>query len=142
MMRHSRPFDWLDADIWSVYWQWSMPDSYDGGTIDITYYWEAAAITGDVIWCFQAEGIAANAAGDIDPVLQPTTSIPCETDTTQANANDLGSIIEVGATSQFAAGEYVIFKVFRDANAAGDTMAGDARLVKVKIEYSVSVESD
>ena len=28
-----------------------MPDSYDDGTITITYYWQAAATSGDVIFC-------------------------------------------------------------------------------------------
>jgi hypothetical protein len=123
----------------SAFWHWTMPDSYDGGKVDITYYWEAAATANNVIWCFQAVGIAPNSAEDIDTALSSAT---CETDTAQGNANDLASATEVQATSNFAPGEYVAFKVYRDANAAGDTMSGDARLVKVKIEYSVNAESD
>ena len=123
----------------AAFWQWIMPDSYDDGTVDITYYWEAGATSSDVIWCFQAAGVAANNTEDIDPAL--STAV-CETDTAQGNANDLASVTETGATSSFAAGEYVTFKVFRDADAGGDTMTGDARLVKVKIEYLVDQETD
>ena len=132
----------LDFDASSdeaAFWQWTMPDSYDNGSIDITYYWEAGATSGDSIFCFQAKGLSANSAEDIDSSL---SSAVCETDTAQANANDLASMTETNATSNFADGEYVTFKVFRDADAGGDTMTGDARLVKVKIEYGVAAESD
>ena len=132
----------LDFDASSdeaAFWQWTMPDSYDNGSIDITYYWEAGATSGDSIFCFQAKGLSANSAEDIDSAL---SSAVCETDTAQANANDLASMTETNATSNFTDGEYVTFKVFRDADVAGDTMTGDARLVKVKIEYGVATESD
>ena len=132
----------LDFDASSdeaAFWQWTMPDSYDNGSIDITYYWEAGATSGDSILCFQAKGLSANSAEDIDSAL---SSAVCETDTAQANANDLASMTETNATSNFAAGEYATFKVFRDADTGGDTMTGDARLVKVKIEYGVATESD
>ena len=132
----------LDFDASSdeaAFWQWTMPDSYDNGSIDITYYWEAGATSGDTTFCFQAKGLSANSAEDIDSSL---SSSVCETDTAQANANDLASMTETNATSNFTAGEYATFKVFRDADVAGDTMTGDARLVKVKIEYGVATESD
>ena len=132
----------LDFDASSdeaAFWQWTMPDSYDDGSIDITYYWEAGATSGDSIFCFQAKGLSANGAEDIDSAL---SSAVCETDTAQGNANDLASMTETNATSNFTAGEYATFKVFRDADAGGDTMTGDARLVKVKIEYGVATESD
>ena len=123
----------------AAFWQWTMPDSYDNGSVDITYYWEAGATSGDSIFCFQAKGLSANSAEDIDSAL---SSAVCETDTAQGNANDLASMTETNATSNFAAGEYATFKIFRDADAGGDTMTGDARLVKVKIEYGVAAESD
>jgi len=132
----------LDFDASSdeaAFWQWTMPDSYDNGSIDITYYWEAGATSGDSIFCFQAKGLSANSAEDIDSAL---SSAVCETDTAQGNANDLASMTETNATSNFTAGEYATFKIFRDADAGGDTMTGDARLVKVKIEYGVAAESD
>ena len=131
----------LDFDASSdeaAFWQWTMPDSYDNGSIDITYYWEAGATSGDATFCFQAKGLSANSAEDIDSAM---SSAVCETDTAQANANDLASATETNATSNFTAGEYVTFKVFRDVD-NGDDMTGDARLVKVKIEYGVATESD
>ena len=118
-----------------------MPDSYDNGVIDVTYYWEAGATSGDVVWCFQSTGIGANNSEDIDPSFASWPS-ECATDTAQANANDLALITETATSSRMTTGEYSIFKIFRDADVAGDTMTGDARLVKVKIEYGVATESD
>ena len=134
----------LDFDASSdeaAYWQWTMPDSYDNGVIDVTYYWEAGATSGDVVWCFQSTGIGANNSEDIDPSFASWPS-ECATDTAQANANDLALITETATSSRMTTGEYSIFKIFRDADVAGDTMTGDARLVKVKIEYGVATESD
>jgi hypothetical protein len=135
--------DYNDTTDEKAFWQWTMPDSYDNGTVDITYYWEAAATSGNVAWCFQAKGISANASENIDLAL---SSEVCEEDTANADANDLYSITESSATSNFTAGEYVTFKVFRNADnltpVTTDSLAGDARLVKVKIEYSVNKESD
>jgi hypothetical protein len=136
--------DYDDTTDESAYWHWTMPDSYNGGAIDITYYWEATATSAEVGWCFQSIGVQANNAEDIDTAL---SSAICEVDTVQANANDLALVTELQATSNFVAGDYVSFKVFRDADqssvgAGNDDMTGDARLVKVKIEYSVNAESD
>ena len=131
--------DFDDTSDEAAYWQWIQPDSYDNGKIDVTFYWEANATSGDVVWCFQSAGVQANNAEDIDPTL--STAI-CVTDTAQSDPNDLASVTISNATSSFSAGEYVIFKVFRDADNASDTMSGDARLVKVKIEYAVTRESD
>ena len=130
----------LDFDAASdeaSYWQWAMPDSYNDGTINITYYWIAAATTGNVVWCFQARGASTGEA--IDAAL--STAV-CETAAAPGVANTLAATTESTAASNFTKGEYITFKVFRDADNAADTMTGDARLVKVKIEYGVSQESD
>ena len=49
----------LDYDASSdeaAFWQWTMPDSYDNGSIDITYYWEAGATSGDSIFVSRLKG--------------------------------------------------------------------------------------
>jgi len=132
----------------SAYWHWTMPDSYDGGAIDVTYYWESvttgATDTTDVGWCFQSLGITANGNISVDSNF---LSVTCEVDRAATTTLSLASVTETQATSNFTAGQYVAFKVFRDADqsivgAGNDDMAGDARLLKVKIEYSVNAESD
>lgn len=131
--------DFDDSTDESAFWHWTMPDAYDAGTVDVTFYWEAAEVTGDVIWAAQAAGVAPDSAEDIDPSLGVAQTV---TDTAQANANDLASAVISSWNPSWAAGDYITLKVYRDADAVGDTMSGDARLVKVKIEYSVDAESD
>lgn len=121
----------------SAFWQWVMPNSYDGGAIDITYYWTSTANSGNVVWCFNAAG--SGVGETINPTL---SSDNCVTAAAPGTAELLVATAETSATSNFAAGEYVVFKLFRDANNASDTMAADARLVMVKIEYSVNKETD
>lgn len=121
----------------AAFWQWVMPNSYDGGAIDVTYYWTSSAISGNAVWCFKAGGSAAGET--VDP---PLSSDVCDTAAAPGTANYLMATVRAGAGSNFSAGDYVVFKVFRDANNASDTLAADAKLVMVKIEYSVSKESD
>ena len=121
----------------SAYWQWTMPNSYDGGTINITYYWTAGVNTNDVVWCFNAGGITPG--GAVDAALSADI---CDTAAAPGTAGYLVATARAGAASNFTAGKYTIFKVFRKAADGADTMAGDARLLNVKIEYGVSAESD
>ena len=123
----------------SAFWHWTMPDSYDAGAIDVTFFWEAAATAGDVVWAAQTAGVAPDNAEDIDPALGAAQTV---TDTAQANANDLGSATISGWAPGWAAGDYITLKAYRDADSGSDTMAGDGRLVRIKIEYSVGSESD
>ena len=130
--------DFDKASDETAFWQWTIPDSYDSGTIDITYYWTvASATTTTAVWCFQAKGVNTNES--IDSAL---SSAICETGTAQNTASGLVSTTESAAASNFTSGEYVTFKVFRDADHASDLINEDARLVKVKIEYGVATESD
>jgi hypothetical protein len=123
----------------SAYWSWTMPDSYDNGTINVTYYWAGTSTGGNVLWCFQAFGASADGTQSIDKALG---SAVCAASATPTTTGNLMAVTSSGATSNFAAGNYVSFKVYRDAANAGDTNIGNARLVKVKIEYSAGSESD
>ncbi len=121
----------------AAYWQWTMPNSYDGGTIDITYYWTAGVNTNNVVWCFNAGGITPG--GAVDAALSADV---CDTAAAPATAGHLVATTHAAVASNFAAAKYTIFKVYRKAADGADTMAGDASLLNVKIEYGVSAESD
>ncbi|MFH1462409.1 MAG: hypothetical protein ABIG08_01845, partial [bacterium] len=132
--------DYTDGVASSTYWHWIMPDSFATGTVDVTIYWETATTSGDVVWGIETAGIKTNSAEDVDSALGQTSTT---TDTAQANANDLGSVtISNWANGTWDPEDYIIFRVYRDGTDSGDTMTDDARLVKVKIEYSAKEESD
>lgn len=117
----------------------SMPDSWDGGTITAKFIWTTAASSGDVIW-----GIKGRSFANDDAIDQAYGTAQTVTDTFIA----AGDIHISGATSAMtfagspAGGQLVQLKIYRDADAGGDTLNGDARLIAVQIEYKVAQYSD
>jgi hypothetical protein len=51
-----------------------------------------------------------------------------------------GTLTLAGATP--AGGQLAQFRVSRDADNAGDTMSGDARLIGVRLEYGINAYSE
>ena len=120
-------------------WTFMLPDSYNAGTITPTIRWHGAATSGDVIWAFQAACVT-----DADAVDVALSTAGTVTDTAKGTANQLNDAAVAAHTpaGTCAAGDLIHVAVYRDANAAGDTMTGDARLVHVKLEYVANAESD
>jgi hypothetical protein len=121
-----------DADEYAQVSVW-MPDDYDAGTVTAKFAWTAASSTGDVIWGLQGRAYANDDA--IDAAWGTAQTV---TDTLLAT----GDIHYTSATSAItlagtpAAGELVQFRVYRDADAGGDTLAADGQLLGVKLTYS------
>lgn len=117
----------------------SMPDSWDGGTITAKFIWTTAASSGDVIW-----GIKGRSFANDDAIDQAYGTAQTVTDTFIA----AGDIHITSATSAVtlagspAGGQLVQLKIYRDADAGGDTLNGDARLIAVQLEYTVAQYSD
>ncbi len=131
--------DCNDSASNAAYWHWTMPGAYDAGTVNVTLYWEAAATSGNVVWDIQTAGVSPNVAQNIDPTLGAAQAV---TTTVAAGANNLVTSVISNWTTGWHTGDYIVFKAYRDGAAVGDTMTGNARLVKVKIEYYASTESD
>jgi len=121
----------------SAFWHFVMPDSYDGGNINVTLYWLAAATSGNAVLAVQTAGVADGES--YDAALGSAQSV---TDAAKASANQLNTATVTAFSPGWSDGDEIIFKVFRDADNASDTMSGDLRLVKAKIEYSADQESD
>lgn len=112
-----------------------MPSNWNAGTITAKFHWTASTGSGDVIW-----GLSGRAYANDDALDQAQGTAQTVTDTLTAT-NDLDissatSAITLGGTA--AAGNPVIFEVHRDANAGGDTLAADARLLGVEISYTAA----
>jgi hypothetical protein len=115
--------------------QWTtwMPGDWDGGTITATFTWTAASSSGDVIW-----GIQCRAYANDDAIDQAWSTTQTVTDTLTATDD----ICVTSATSAItvvgnpAGGALVHFRVYRDAVSGSDTLAADARLIGVKINYT------
>ncbi len=112
-----------------------VPNNWNNGTITARFYWTASTSSGDVVWGIQARAFANDdaldtAAGTAQTVTDTLTATNdmCVTSATSA--------VTIGGTP--AANTPVQFTVYRDANAGGDTLAADARLLGVEILYTLA----
>lgn len=117
--------EYAQATIW-------MPDDWDGSTITFKPVWTAASSTGDVIWGLQGRSYAND-----DAIDQAWGTAQTSTDTLLATGDihygPESSAITLAGTP--AAGELIQLRVYRDADAGGDTLAADAKLLGIKIYY-------
>ena len=113
-----------------------LPANYSGGGLTVTIVWMAtSATTGDVVWNADIErhqddafDIDADGFAGANAATGTTASASGEqqyTDITFTDGADMDSL---------AAGESFRLKITRDANAAGDTMTGDAELLRVIVK--------
>jgi len=118
-------------------WTVAMPSDWDGGTVTAEFYWtyDTGSAAEVVVW-----GIQGRSYGDDEAVDQAWGTAQTVSDAAIA----AGDVHVSAATSAVtlagtpAAGELVQFRVFRDANSASDTLAGDALLLGVMITFTRS----
>jgi hypothetical protein len=131
-----------DVDMWSLdfdpdsdeYAQWTvwMPDNWDASTVTFKVAWTAASDSGDVVWGLQGRSYAND-----DAIDQAWGTAQTVTDTLTA-VDDVCVTAESAAVTLAgtpAAGELTQFRLYRDADAGGDTLGADAQLLGVKVYY-------
>lgn len=116
-----------------------MPKSWNEGTVTAIFGWTAASGSGDVVWGIQ--GLALSNDDAIDTAFGTAQTV---TDTLTAT----GDLCITSATSAItignspAAEDWVVFQVYRDADAGGDTLNADAKLLWVKILMNLDASTD
>ena len=137
IMVKSLDFDQSTAEY--AQFQITMPESWNEGTVTAQFVWTTTAASGDVVWSFQ--GVAISNDDAIDAAFGTAQTV---TDSTTA-AND---VMATAATSAVtiagtpAAGDLVIFQVYRDAANGSDTLAADAKLLAVRLYITTDAGSD
>jgi hypothetical protein len=117
----------------------AMPKSWNEGTVTAQFVWTAASGSGDVVWGLQAVAIGDDDALDVAfGTAQTVTDTLIVADDEHLTAET--SAVTVGGTP--AENDLVIFQVYRDADAAGDTLAVDASLVGVKLFVTLNAGDD
>jgi hypothetical protein len=119
-------------------WQVGYAPTYGSGNVTVKVRWYGdTATSGNVVW-----------AAAIACLTPETDSTDIETNAwgTAATATDghLGTtahrVMEASVTvtslDSITTGDMLWIRVYRDANNASDTMAGDAQVVEVLVEYS------
>jgi hypothetical protein len=119
---------------------WTIPVfNYGSGNVSLLIDWFATAVTGGVVW---GGALQAQTPGDAQSVLTDAL-VPLiasqTTVTTTASATASGptrSTLVLTSLDSLAAGDIVTFKLYRDPANASDTMAGDAKVRALTLQYS------
>ena len=126
-------FDFDQATTEQAQFTVSFPKTWNLGRVTAEFFWTAASGSGTVIW-----GIQGVAISDDDPINTTFGSAQTVTDTLLAvddlHRSPTTNPITIGGTP--AQGDVVVFQVYR--NAPGDTLATDAKLLGVKLFYTVT----
>lgn len=129
--------DFDDTTDEYVQWAIPMPSTWDGSTITATFYWSATAGTASaaetVTWAIQGVGFANDDALDTAFGTAQTVSDTWIADEDLHVSSATSACTIAGSP---AAGELVVFRVYRDVSA--DDMVGDAQLISVNITYGLA----
>lgn len=125
--------DSIEYEEWTV----KLPDKYEDGTT-LTAIFEFTYSTGStgqaVVW-----GIQGISYANGDPISASWgTGVEVTTSVTAANVTYVSSATGAITLAGTPVGKQTArFRVYRNATAGGDTLAGDARLINVYVKYSV-----
>ena len=116
----------------------AMPKSWDGGNITFSAYWIGLAATTGVAW-----GLQVKALGDGEDINVAYGAAVVVTDDSQGSATEINVSAASGTIACSGAdGDILFCQIFRDVSDGNDDMAGDARLVGIKINYTTSALND
>lgn len=112
--------------------------SYGSGNLTLSIDWYAdTGSSGDVIWGAQLACITQNSdTQDIETKAFGSANTATDTHLGTTNQRLHTVDITISNTDSITAGDWCVLKIYRDADAAGDTMSGDASLVKALLSYS------
>lgn len=111
---------------------------YGSGDVTVTVEWYAdTATTGDVVWGVQLAAITPNTdTQDVETKSLATANTATDTHlgTTGQRLHTID--VTVSNLDSLALNDAVWIRIYRDADAAGDTLAGDVHLTLATISYS------
>ena len=128
-----------DADE-AAQFQIAFPKSWNEGTITFAVYYIGLAATTGV-----AFGLQGVSVGDNEEADQAYGTAVVVTDDSQGDATEVLITATSGAVTLAnspAAGDISFFRLFRDVSDGNDDMAGDARVLGVKIFFTTNAAND
>jgi hypothetical protein len=119
----------------------NMPKGWNESTVTAIFVWSHAATTTNftVIWGIQGLALSNDDAADA-AFGSAVTVTDIGGTTNDIYRSDESGAITIGGTP--AENDVVVFQVYRDADAGGDTMAIDARLHGVLLFYTTNANTD
>jgi hypothetical protein len=125
-------YDTLDFDATTsegACFQISMPDSWDRGTIKARFYWTATSGSGTVTWAIKGGSLSDD---DLLDTAYGTAQSVTDTLIAVNEMHITSATASVTVAGSPALQDWIYFEVSRDI---ADTLAVDARLIGVKIQY-------
>ncbi|TXH54691.1 MAG: hypothetical protein E6Q97_10290 [Desulfurellales bacterium] len=117
----------------------AFPKGWNEGTVTFIPYWTAASGSGGVVW-----GLAGVALSDDDAIDTAFGTAQTSTDTlitaVDVHVGPESSAITIAGTP--AAGDIVYFQVNRTVSDGSDTLGVDAKLIGIKLIYTIDTVID
>lgn len=132
------PYLDFDAATEETCYFYFVATGYGSGNLTATVHWVAdTASADDVIWGCAIAVITPNTdSQDIETDAFDTAQTATDTHLGTTGQRLHSVDITISNLDSLAAGDWVCLKFYRDADAAGDTMTGDASLVALTVSYS------
>lgn len=128
----------FDADAeWSTFWRFTAIN-YGSGNVTVRVEWYAdTASTGDVIWGCQLAAITTNTdTQDVETKAFATAGTATDTHLGTTGQRLHSQDVTVSNLDSLAARDAVWLRLYRDADAAGDTLTGAVFVTGVTVSYS------
>jgi hypothetical protein len=128
-----------DDDVEGIPWQRFMPQNYSGDDLTLNIYWVAdGAIVGDVIWAAAIERDEPGHNVDADAFAALQTAAASTAPGTNGDIALATIAFTQAQADAVAAGEPMRLFIQRTGDDVGDTMVGDAQLVRAVLVENVA----
>ena len=115
------------------------PDNWDLSTVTITFHWTFASSSGDVIW--GAAGLCRSNDDALDTALGTAQTVT-DTALTAGDEHTTAATSAISIGGSPAKGDKLYLRVYRDADAGGDTLGADAYLLGITVKYGIGQYND
>lgn len=131
--------DYPDGSTTLATWIFQVPDSFDSSQpIDVSLNWLSSATSGNTSWTITLDGKTTNQAFDSGFPSFITSAMAPNGIANQLQQSSFGSYSNHG----WEVGEIAVVRLHRAGADGSDTMAAAGKILSVKLEYTVSKESD
>lgn len=121
-----------------VQFMFPMPKSWNEGTVTAQFIWSATN-TGNVVWGIQGVAMSDDDVYDASFGTAQTVTDGV-TATTDIMQSAFTSAMTIGGSP--AEGDLVCFQVYRDASNGSDTLAVDAKLIGIRLNFTTNAADD
>lgn len=118
----------------AAYWTLTL-FNYGSGNVSVLIDWFATPTSGNAVWGAQWQ---SQTPGDAQSVLTDALAAAATTTTATSGtaSGPVRTTVTVSSLDSFAAGDIITLKVYRDAANGSDTLAADAKVRAVTLQYS------